>query len=88
MQGNVARIRATRQRVLDSVRGLGYSAADSHGNFFWMDCGERGGEAVYQRMRSLGILVRYFETEGLRGGVRVSIGTDADMDRFLAALAG
>jgi histidinol-phosphate aminotransferase len=42
---------------------------------------------VYEGLRDRGILVRFFDAPGLTSGVRVSIGTDPDMDRFLAAIA-
>ena len=33
------------------------------------------------------VYVRYFDVPGLRSGVRVTVGTDPEMDRFLAALS-
>ena len=39
-----------------------------------------------ERLRESGVLVRYFDNEMLGGGVRVSVGTDEQMDRFLEAV--
>jgi len=86
MLANVARVRATRERVASALREVGYRVAPSAANFLWVDCGRRGGRAVYEALRAQDVLVRHFDTSELRGGVRVTIGTDAQMDRFLAAL--
>lgn len=86
MESNVARIRTTRERVMNAVRAGGYVVASSAANFFWLDCGRAGGRPVYERLRAAGVLVRYFDEGRLRSGVRVTVGTDADMDAFLAAL--
>ena len=60
--------------------------AHSQANFLWVECGAEGGEAVFERLRNRGVLVRYFDTDGLRSGVRVTVGTDSQMDRFLAIM--
>lgn len=86
MQANVARIVATRQRVIDQLRDAGHRPYDSGANFFWLDCAEEGGRGVYQRLRDSGVLVRYFDSDELRHGVRVTVGTDEDMDLFVTAL--
>jgi histidinol-phosphate aminotransferase len=41
---------------------------------------------MYEALRARGILVRYFDTPLLVGGVRVSVGTDVQMDRLLWAV--
>jgi histidinol-phosphate aminotransferase len=86
MRANVAKVVATRDRIVDALAARGHGVVPSAANFFWLDCGREGGRAVYERLRSQGVLVRYFDEEPLRGGVRVTVGTDDEMDRFLAAL--
>lgn len=84
MENNVARVRATRARTTAALRRAGYVVEDSCANFLWVECGGKGGgRAVYERLRSGGVLVRHFARRGLENGIRVSIGTDAQMDRFL-----
>jgi len=82
MVSSVARVRATRERVAGRLREGGYDVPDSSANFLWVGCGD-GARDLYQSLRQGGVLVRYFDAEGLRGGVRVTIGTDEHMDRFL-----
>lgn len=86
MQSNVARVRGTRERVVGALRRGGYSVADSVANFVWLDCGSAGGRVTYERLRAASVLVRYFDQDRLRSGVRVTVGTDQEMDAFLAAL--
>jgi histidinol-phosphate aminotransferase len=86
MERSVAKVVSTRERVISRLRDAGYGIPESRANFFWMDCGAQGGATVYQRLRERGVLVRFFDTETLRGGVRVTVGTDEEMDVFLSAL--
>jgi histidinol-phosphate aminotransferase len=88
MRTNVARVVATRERTLAAVRALGCRASSSAANFFWMECPGEIGRSVYKRLRAAGILTRCFDEDGLRDGVRVTVGTDDEMDAFLAALGG
>ncbi len=87
MRLHAGRVRATRDATIASLRAMGWSVRDSHTNFFWIDCDTSGGEPVYAHLRGQGILVRYFHTERLRHGIRVSVGTDEQMQAFLEAMA-
>jgi len=87
MTGNVSRVRATRARVTARLRAAGFGVEESHANFVWVDCRSAGGgRAVYDRLRASGVLVRHFDSEGLRQGIRASIGTDEQMDVMLEVL--
>jgi histidinol-phosphate aminotransferase len=88
MERSVAKVRSTRARVIEGLREAGYAVPESQANFFWMDCGAEGGREVYERLRARDVLVRFFDTDALRAGVRVTVGTDEQMDAFLAALLG
>jgi histidinol-phosphate aminotransferase len=86
MEANVTRVRLTRERVRDELIRLGFAVPPSAANFLWVACGPVGGEEVYRSLRERSVLVRYFDTPGLRDGVRVTVGSDEDMDRFLEAM--
>ena len=87
MQANVRRVIATRERVSTELRTMGFRVLPSSANFFWMDCSPFGGRSVYEALRRRGVLVRFFDTPSLASGVRVSVGTDDDMGRFLTAVS-
>ncbi len=84
MERNVARVTATRERVVGELRAMGFGVPDSAANFFWVDCRKAGGgRRVYETLRVAGVLVRFFDSNDLRDGVRVTVGTDEAMDRLL-----
>jgi histidinol-phosphate aminotransferase len=88
MERSVAKVRRTRERVIGRLRDASYRIPESQANFFWMESEAEGGQAIYERLRSGGVLVRFFDTDVLRGGVRVTVGTDEEMDTFLSVLLG
>lgn len=86
MHENVARIVATRARLGERLAGLGYDVLPSATNFV---LARRSGEdqaPVQAALRERGILVRHFATDRLRDALRISIGTEDEADRLLAAL--
>jgi histidinol-phosphate aminotransferase len=78
----VARVRATRERVTAALAGLGFCTVPSQANFLFTapPCAPQG---LVRELRSNGILVRYFPGPRTGRFLRVSIGTDAEMDEFL-----
>jgi len=81
---SVARIRAERDKLVPWLRAAGLTAADSDANFVLFGTfADR--HAVWQALLDHGVLVR--ET-GPPQWLRVSIGTDAEMDAFRASMTG
>jgi|YNPNPStandDraft_1061719.scaffolds.fasta_scaffold06793_3 histidinol-phosphate aminotransferase len=85
---NLRRVLRTRGRVSAELARRGYSVLPSEANFLFVRpravCAAR---TVYKRLLESGILVRYFDQPGLRDGLRISIGTDKEMDELLGALS-
>ncbi|MCL2128612.1 MAG: aminotransferase class I/II-fold pyridoxal phosphate-dependent enzyme [Treponema sp.] len=79
------RVAATRDRTAESLRGLGCTVLPSAANFIFMKAPGPGGAEFLSALREKGILVRHFNKDRIAGFLRVSIGTDEDMDAFLAA---
>lgn len=79
----VARIVAARERTAERLRGLGFQVPPSAGNFLFAL--REDAPALFPKFRDHNILVRWFDTPGLRNGLRVSIGTDDEMETFLRA---
>jgi histidinol-phosphate aminotransferase len=86
LRQNVARIRATRDRFVAELRGLGFSVIESCTNFVFASPADRDGKRIYAGLYARKILVRHFTDPHLAHGLRISIGTDAEMDATLAAL--
>jgi histidinol-phosphate aminotransferase len=65
-------------------RGLGTS--DGEANFTWVDLGDHDEDAVMRGLGERGVIVRAGKALGGPGHLRVTFGTRAENDRFLAAL--
>jgi histidinol-phosphate aminotransferase len=70
-----------RERTVAVLRGLGLSVPDPQANFVWLPAGEAAA-ALTMKLESMGVVTRPFPGEG----VRVTIGTPAENDRFVEAL--
>jgi len=87
MEANVRRIRATRERMIEGLRHLGFDVPPSQANFvFARRSGENLG-ALYQQLRRQGILVRHFSAPDVRDGIRITVGTEEETTALLDALA-
>ena len=84
---NRAKVLATRQRLADGMRKLGFTTVDSHANFTWNTHPEQPLEPLYNRLKDDRILVRYMDYPGWGEGLRISIGTDPQIDRCLERLS-
>jgi histidinol-phosphate aminotransferase len=80
------RVIATRERTAGALQNLGFSVLPSAANFILVKApASTGGAGFFAALRERGILVRHFNKPRIDAYVRVSIGTDEDMDTFLAA---
>jgi histidinol-phosphate aminotransferase len=79
------RVAATRERVADSLRDLEFTVLPSESNFLFIKPPCLKGADFFAALRENGILVRHFNKEKINDYMRVSIGTDEDMDTFLKA---
>jgi len=82
VQAVVDRITVERDRVVASLRADGWDLPDAHANFVYLPLGSRT-DVVFPEMEKRGVVVRPFPGVGMR----VTIGTPAQNDRFLATLA-
>ncbi len=84
MQANVERVIATRERLQRELAAMGLFYYPSRSNFVFFRIRDAG--AVKRKLMDRGVLVRHFDTPDLRDFIRVSVGSDAEIDRFLAEL--
>jgi histidinol-phosphate aminotransferase len=91
-----AAILATRGRMTAELRKLGFTCVDSQANFVWCAHQRANSLDLYRSLKDAGILVRYMSHPGWdpekRGfpysnGLRISVGTDDQIDLLLAKLA-
>jgi len=79
------RVIATRERTANALRELGFSVLPSKANFLFAKPPKKSGAEFFSELREHGILVRHFNKERIVDFLRISIGTDDDMDAFLYA---
>jgi histidinol-phosphate aminotransferase len=77
-----AKVVATRARLTTALRDLGYTVPESQTNFVWAT-GGRPAHATFEHLKNHGVLVRYMAYPGYPDGLRISIGTDEEVDRLL-----
>ena len=83
MRQNVEKIRVTRTRLTTSLQELGYFVYESQANFVLARQEGVSQESIYLGLKEQGILVRYFSSPGLSDCLRITVGTDAEIDRLL-----
>jgi histidinol-phosphate aminotransferase len=86
MRAARARIILTRSRLTDTLRRLGFDVLPSQANFVWATRTDRPVRPVFEELRRRRILVRYMNYPDHGDGLRISIGTDAEVDRLLQEL--
>ncbi|MFL5824340.1 MAG: histidinol-phosphate transaminase [Solirubrobacteraceae bacterium] len=87
VERRVTRTIAERLALEEGVRDLGLWVAKSDANFIWLALPEESDEAeVVQGLVERGVLVRAGTSLGRTGRLRVTVGTEQENERFLAAL--
>ena len=80
-----SKIVATRRRLTAALRDLGYTVPDSQANFVWATGGPPARQ-TFERLKERRVLVRLMSYPGYPAGLRISIGTDSEIDRLLEIL--
>ena len=87
MRENVRKIVATRERLSETLRNMGFTVYPSGANFVLARY--RGGNAalLYEQLKKRKILVRYFPIRRLEDCLRITVGTDAEVETLLKGLS-
>jgi histidinol-phosphate aminotransferase len=83
---NRAKIVKTRGRLVSEMRKLGFMTVDSEANFAWNVHSHLPARPLYERLKQNRILVRYMNYPGWGDGLRISVGTDAEVEECLNQL--
>ena len=85
-QENLKRLTATRERTKKELKALGFHFPDSGANFIFASHETCPAGEIFKALRERRIYVRYFDAPRLRNYLRITIGTDEEMDTLLKAL--
>jgi histidinol-phosphate aminotransferase len=86
MRGNAARIKATRGRLAGILASRGFDVSPSETNFLWVRPWRRAAKEVFEILKAREVLVRYFPGELTGEHLRITVGSDRDVDRLLEVL--
>lgn len=73
----------TRQRVTDELRKLGFDVLDSQTNFIFATHDKYSMKEMFEYLKTQKVFIRYFSLPRIENYVRITIGTDDEMDIFL-----
>jgi histidinol-phosphate aminotransferase len=80
------KILVTRERLTQELRSLGFVVLPSQTNFVWARRSDRPVQSIYEALKNRKILVRYMNYAEYGDGLRISVGTDAEIDLLLDEL--
>ena len=87
MRRNAAKVQKTRDATADELRRRGWDVPPSQSNFLFAKPAHRPAAEIFEELRRRNIFVRYFPGPRTGDRLRISVGTDADMDTLLDVLA-
>jgi histidinol-phosphate aminotransferase len=82
---NFQRVIATRERLSDALRELGFEVTPSSTNFVLLRPPKFSAQEWLGKLRARKILVRWFSAPEVRDYLRITIGTDAEADALISA---
>lgn len=81
-----SKIIKTRQRTMAELEKLGFSFPDSKSNFIFATHKNKKAEEIFVKLKEKNIFVRYFKQPRIDNYLRITIGTDSQMDALITAL--
>ena len=83
---NCRRIIKSRLYTKKELEKLGFTVLPSKTNFLFAKSDAISGLKLYEKLKEKGILVRHFEKDGIRDFNRITIGSQQEMESFIAAV--
>ncbi len=81
-----SRILASRERLTAQLQRLGFVVCPSQANFVWCQHPGQPVKPIYEELKRRRILVRYMFYDGYGDGLRVSVGTEEEIQRLIEEL--
>ena len=86
LKETAAKVIATRERTKKELAEMGFCFPDSMSNFLFVTHPECDAKALFEALREAHIFVRWFDAPRIRNYLRITIGTDEQMDALFAFL--
>ena len=81
-QETVGKIKATRERTKERLKALGFVYPEPSANFIFAGRPGTDAKALFEALREKDIYVRYFDAPRINRYLRITIGTDEQMERL------
>ena len=78
----VSKVVATRERFVEAIKPLDFTCLPSSANFVFATHKDIPAKEIFQAAKDAHIYVRYFDKPRIDNYLRISIGTDEEMDKF------
>lgn len=82
----VNRIIRTREQAKEELEKLGFELTDSRANFLFVKHPQYDGEQLFKELKDEEIYVRHWNDERIRDYLRITVGTDEEMERLFISL--
>ena len=76
----------TREKTAAELKKMGFKLTDSKANFLFTESSRIPGGELYRKLKEKGILVRHFDKPRLENRLRITVGSEAQMEALLTAL--
>jgi histidinol-phosphate aminotransferase len=80
------RVIATRERIGEELKAFGFMMPKSSTNFLFVTHPQYPAKSIFDYLKGKKILVRHFNSAGVGNFLRISVGTDMEMDKLVSAL--
>ena len=80
------KIVATREKAKKRLKELGFSFPDSMSNFIFATHKTKPAKDIFEYLKTKNIFVRYFSSERISNYLRITIGTDEEMEKLYKVL--
>ena len=85
-QQTCRKVSTTRDRSAEALRTLGFTVLPSLTNFMFVTHPNKKAPDIFAALREKGIFIRYFKLPRIDNYLRITVGTDEQMDKLIAAL--
>ena len=83
----ITKIINTREAFVKELEAMGFDVLPSSANFVFAKHEKVDAKVIFEELKKKHIYVRYFDKPRINDRLRITIGTDAEMEKLLDALS-
>ena len=85
-QSTLKKIINTRKNTAAALKDLGFEVLDSQTNFLFVTHPKYGAKEIFEHLREKGIFIRFFNKPRIDRYLRITIGTDDEMEKMISQI--